>query len=79
MSNPRLTYLSDRLDTLRDAIDAIEGGSQSWSSPDGMSYTHADLATLYAQQRRIESEISMLDPVPGNSYGAQSFSFACRR
>lgn len=78
--NTRLAHLKDRQVNLLAAISAIESGSQSWASPDGMSYTHADLRTLYAELRRVEQEISMLDPsVTGGGFGAQPFSFGFRR
>ncbi len=76
----QLEYLKERHATLLAAVEAIEGGNQSWSSPDGMSYTRADLRTLYSELRRVENQIAALDPAStGGGFSAQTFSFASRR
>jgi|GEM_PF-1202167 len=75
-----ITELQERKTSLLDAITAIEGGSQSWSSPDGMSYSRGDLAALYSQLRRVEAEIAVCSPSADNGgYYAQAFAFGGRR
>lgn len=80
MTINRATHLQARQESLLAAIEAIEGGSQSWSSPDGMSYSRADLAALYSELRKVEAELAIVAPSTDNGgYTAQPFSFGCRR
>ena len=52
--------LAQRLANVQTAIAAIETGQQSFSY-EGRTYTRADLATLYAQEERLESRIERAD------------------
>ncbi len=78
--NTQIEHLRTRQKNILDAIAAIESGHQSWSAPDGMSYTRADLRTLYSELRRLENQLAVLDPASfGGGFAAQTFSFSSRR
>ena len=46
------TYV-EQLESVQTAIAAIEGGMQSFSMPDGQSFSRADLGTLYEREERL--------------------------
>jgi len=49
--------LAQKLTSVQAAIAAIEGGNQSYMI-DGVTFTKANLATLYTREERIEKKIS---------------------
>ncbi|MGI6655250.1 MAG: hypothetical protein ACOX5Z_00160 [Desulfobulbus sp.] len=77
----RLELLRERLALYLDAERRILAGAQSWSSPDGMTYTRASLATLAKKIEQLENEIALIDPdwSSGGGFGAQTFVFGGRR
>lgn len=46
------TY-AEQLDAVQLAIDAIEGGAQSYTGISGRALTRADLKTLYDREERL--------------------------
>lgn len=69
-----LTMLKERLQDYVDAEKKVTGSSQSWSSPDGMTYSRANITDLRMEIRAIRQEIAVLE----GGYGAQSFVFGGR-
>lgn len=51
-----MTDTETRLGKVRDAIDAILGGAQSYSV-DGVNYTRGSLASLMAMEERYEHKL----------------------
>jgi hypothetical protein len=47
----------DRLESVDAAIQAIEEGGQSYTI-NGLTYTRADLETLYAQHEALRAEVA---------------------
>lgn len=50
------TY-SEQLDEVQAAIEAIEGGAQSYTGPTGRQVTRADLKTLYEREGRLRGKV----------------------
>lgn len=71
-----ITLLNERLTMYMAAEKAILEGNQSWSSPDGMTYSRADLGRIQFQIKSLQQEISALD---GTGFQAQRFVFGGRR
>ncbi len=59
------------------AEKAVMEGNQSYSTPDGMSYTRPDLRTIRAEIKSLRQEIAMQQN--GGSYGTQQIVFGGRR
>lgn len=70
-----LAEVKQRLVEIREAISTVKDGNQSYTTPDGTTYSRADYRTLLAEERAFEQKEAML--VGG--YGPQSFSFPGRR
>lgn len=74
----RLTALQDRLALYLEAEIKILEGNQSWSAPNGMTYTRGNLFALQQQIEKLEAEIAILSPTTSANYNAQSFVFGGR-
>ena len=61
--------LSAQLDRVQTAIAAIEGGAQSYSF-EGVTFTRADLATLYKREATL---LSNIDRAAGNQRRVADF------
>ena len=70
-----LAQLQERLAMYLEAEKTVLEANQSFTTPDGTSYTRADLRTISAKIDKIRNDISCLQ----GGYGAQSFSFPGRR
>jgi len=57
-----------RLRICRAAICAIEGGAQSYRTPDGHELTRANLKTLYDQEKRLMAMADDDDNGPAINY-----------
>ncbi|SDP69601.1 hypothetical protein [Desulforhopalus singaporensis] len=71
-----LAELQTRLDLYKDAEIKVLEGNQSWSSPDGMTYTRANINALQRCISNLEAQIAILD---GSDYMAEPFVFGGRR
>lgn len=71
-----LTELRIRLQAYLEAETAILQGNQSYSRPDGVAYTRADLRNVQSEIHRLRIEIQSLTP---GAYGGQQMVFGGRR
>lgn len=72
MSAARIVRLTARLELYLTAEEAILAGNQSWSSPDGMTYSRADLGWIQKEIAKIEGQ---LDYFTGSAYQGQAITF----
>lgn len=52
-----MATLAQQLESVQAAIEAIEGGAQSYTI-EGFTYTRASLKTLYAREERLLNKIA---------------------
>lgn len=71
-----LTELKARLALYLAAEVKILEGNQSWSSPDGMTYTRANINALQRGIRDIQAQIDFAESA---AYQCQSITFNGRR
>ncbi|KJR97204.1 MAG: hypothetical protein VR65_24975 [Desulfobulbaceae bacterium BRH_c16a] len=70
-----LTMLKERLALYLSAEKIVLEGNQSWSSPDGMNYTRANINALQREISAIRQEIAYFE---GSGSTAQQFVFGGR-
>lgn len=72
-----LEDLQDELEKCRESAATIMSSGQSWQSPEGMTYTRANINALYQRIDYLEARISLLDN--SGAFNVQPFCFPGRQ